>query len=84
MAAYVAAYCAEVRFLAEEPLLSRSCQRLDVARRHETATEKSLRDATARAAKRARRRTTDRALPRFATEHEGRRRLVVEPPLQGC
>ena len=39
----VAAYRAEVRFLAEQPLLTRSYHRLDVERLHETATEKSLR-----------------------------------------
>src|SRR6187431_3614004 len=41
--ACVAAYRAEVRFLAEQPLLLRSFNRLDVGRLHETATEKSLR-----------------------------------------
>ena len=52
-------------FLAEEPLLMRSYNRLDVDRLHETATEKSLRDEIERSAKRARNRTSDRALPRF-------------------
>ncbi len=81
VAACVAAYRAEVRFLADEPLLSRSYQRLDVARLHETATEKSLRAEIKRAAKRARRRTSDRALPRFTAERDGLRHIVVEPPL---
>ncbi len=81
VASCVAAYREEVRFLANEPLLSRSYQRLDVDRLHETATEKSLRAEIARAAKRARSRTSDRALPRLVAEKDGRRRIVDEPPL---
>ena len=77
----VADYRDEVRFLAEQPLLMRSYNRLDVGRLHETATEKSLRDEIERSAKRARNRTSDRALPRFTAEHEGSRRIVEEPPL---
>ncbi len=79
--ACVSSYRAEVRFLAEQPLLMRSYNRLDVGRLHETATEKSLRDEIERSAKRARSRTSDRALPRFTAEHEGRRHIVEEPPL---
>ena len=77
----VAAYRDELRFLAEQPLLMRSYNRLDVGRLHETANEKSLRKEIARSAKRARGRTSDRALPRFVVEHEGVRRIVAEPPL---
>ncbi|HYN64036.1 MAG TPA: DUF2252 domain-containing protein, partial [Candidatus Limnocylindrales bacterium] len=77
----VAAYRAEVGFLAEQPLLMRSYNRLDVKRLHETATEKTLRVEIARAARRARSRTSDRALPRFTREHQGRRQIVDEPPL---
>jgi uncharacterized protein (DUF2252 family) len=79
--ACVGAYRDEVRFLAEQPLLMRSYNRLDVGRLHETATEKSLRDEIERSAKRARSRTSDRALPRFTAEHEGKRQIVEEPPL---
>jgi uncharacterized protein (DUF2252 family) len=79
--ACVAAYRDEVRFLAEQPLLMRSYNRLDVGRLHETATEKSLRDEIERSAKRARTRTSDRALPRFTAEHEGRRHIVEDPPV---
>ena len=79
--ACVAAYRDEVRFLAEQPLLMRSYNRLDVGRLHETATEKSLREEIERSVKRARTRTSDRALPRFTAEHEGTRRIVEEPPL---
>jgi uncharacterized protein (DUF2252 family) len=81
VAACVAAYRQEVRFLADQPLLLRSYQRLDVAHLHETATEKTLRGEIARAAKRARQRTSDRALPRFTAEYGGRRHIVDEPPL---
>lgn len=79
--ACVAAYRDELRFLADQPLLLRSYQRLDVDRLHETATEKTLRGEIARAAKRARQRTSDRALPRFTAEVGGRRHIVDEPPL---
>jgi uncharacterized protein (DUF2252 family) len=79
--ACVAAYRDEVRFLAEQPLLTRSYNRLDVGRLHETVTEKSLRDEIARSAKRARSRTSDRALPRFTAERDGVRQIVEEPPL---
>jgi uncharacterized protein (DUF2252 family) len=79
--ACVRAYRDEVRFLAEQPLLMRSYNRLDVGRLHETATEKSLRDEIERSAKRARSRTSDRALPRFTAERDGKRQIVEEPPL---
>ena len=79
--ACVAAYRDEVRFLAEQPLLMRSYNRLDVGRLHETATEKSLRDEIERSAKRARTRTSDRALPRFTAETDGVRSIVEDPPL---
>src|SRR4051794_15247065 len=75
------AYRDEVTFLADQPLLMRSYNRLDVARLRETATEKTLRAEIKRSAKRARQRTSDRALPRFTREHAGRRRIVEEPPL---
>jgi uncharacterized protein (DUF2252 family) len=79
--ACVAAYRQEVRFLAEQPLLFRSYDRLDVERLHETATEKTLRNEIERSARRARNRTSDRALPRFTSERGGRRQIVEEPPL---
>ena len=81
VASCVSAYRDEVVFLADQPLLMRSYNRLDVERLHETATEKSLRAEIARSAKRARTRTSDRAVPRFTREHEGRRQIVDEPPL---
>ena len=81
VASCVAAYRQEVRFLANEPLLSRSYQRLDLDRLHETTREKSLRRVIMRAAKRARSRTSDRALPRFTTRRGERHRIVDQPPL---
>ncbi|OLT15623.1 hypothetical protein BJF80_09535 [Serinicoccus sp. CUA-874] len=78
--ACVAAYRGELRFLAEQPLLMRSYNRLDVNRLHETATEKTLRKEIHRSAKRARKRTSDRALPKFTTEQAGRRTIVEDPP----
>ncbi len=81
VASCVRAYRDEVVFLADEPLLMRSYNRLDVDRLHETATEKTLRAEIARSAKRARERTSDRALPRFTREHHGQRQIVEEPPL---
>jgi uncharacterized protein (DUF2252 family) len=79
--ACVAAYRGEVRLLAEQPLLSRSYQRLDVDQLIANTAHPSLKAEIDRAARRARSRTSDRALPRFTEEHEGRRRIVEEPPL---
>ena len=81
VASCVRAYRDEVRYLADQPLLMRSYNRLDVERLRETATEKSLRAEIARSARRARQRTSDRALPRFTREHAGLRQIVEEPPL---
>jgi uncharacterized protein (DUF2252 family) len=77
----VAAYRQEVQFMANEPLLLRSYERLDVERLHGRVSDKSLRTEIARAARHARSRTSDRALPRFTTERDGRRQIVDEPPL---
>ena len=76
----VAAYRLEVRRLADEPLFSRSFTRLDVDRlAGETAG--ALAAEVRRSAKRARNRTSDRALPRFTQEVDGMRKIVEEPPL---
>lgn len=79
--ACVAAYREEVRHLADLPLLSRSYQRIDVDRLQDDTHSGPLRDAVRKAARRARRRTSDRAVPRFTQEVQGRRRIVEEPPL---
>jgi uncharacterized protein (DUF2252 family) len=78
----VAGYRAEVRALADTPLLARSYQRLDADRLPQQRTiGRSLRAEIERAAARARRRTSDRALPRFTSERDGQRRIVEDPPL---
>ena len=79
--ACVADYRKELCFLADQPLLLRSYLRLDVDHLHETTTGKSLRGEIERAAKQARQRTSDRALPRFTADSGGRRHIVDEPPL---
>ena len=76
------AYRDEVALLAHMPQLARSYNRLDTERLHETATEKELRDEIRRAGKEARKRTSDRALPKFTDESgEGERRILEDPPL---
>jgi uncharacterized protein (DUF2252 family) len=82
VAACSSAYRAEVRYLADQPLLSRSYERLTVEHLAADADDESLRAEIDRAAERARKRTSDRALPRFTTETKhGGRRIVEEPPL---
>ena len=76
----VAAYREQLWYLAEQPLLARSFERLDVDQLGSDAS-KALRPEVERAARRARRRTSDRALPRFTEQREGTRRIVEEPPL---
>jgi uncharacterized protein (DUF2252 family) len=77
----VAQYRDAVLALAEQPLLARSFERLDVERLRSAATKHSFREEIERAARRARRRTSDRALPRFTERRDGTSRLVEEPPL---
>jgi uncharacterized protein (DUF2252 family) len=74
-------YREQIGYLAEQPLLARSFDRLDVDRLRSAASKASFRDEIERAARRARRRTSDRALPRFTERHDGTARLVEEPPL---
>ena len=77
----VAEYREQIAHLAEQPLLARSFDRLDVDRLRAAATKASFREEIERAARRARRRTSDRALPRFTEQRDGTVRLVEEPPL---
>jgi uncharacterized protein (DUF2252 family) len=77
----VAEYRTQIAALAEQPLLARSYERLDVERMLRTATEPGLRAEIEQSARRARRRTSDRALPRFTEQRAGTRRIVEEPPL---
>ncbi|MGB7447531.1 MAG: DUF2252 domain-containing protein [Ornithinimicrobium sp.] len=76
-----AAYRGEVRLLAEQSLLKRSYNRLDVEGLHASATEKSLRTTIKRSVKKAKKRTSDRAVPKFTYEDAGRRIIAEEPPL---
>jgi uncharacterized protein (DUF2252 family) len=74
-------YREHVQWLAEQPLLARAFERLDVDRLHTAATDKQLRKEILRAAERARQRVSDRALPRFTQQSASGRRIVEEPPL---
>ena len=74
-------YAAEVGKLATEPLLARSYNRLDVSHLKQSVQEKTLREEIKRAAKTARKRTSDRVLPKLTAEVEGRRTIVLEPPI---
>src|SRR4051794_2073990 len=74
-------YREQIAHLAAQPLLARSFDRLDVDRLRSAASRHSFRSEIDRAARRARRRTSDRALPRFTEQHDGTARLVEEPPL---
>ena len=78
--ACVTAYQKEVRRLADLPLLVRAFNRLSVDRLT-TEADGPLERLVTRSAKRARRRTGDRALPRFTHEVDGVRKIVDEPPL---
>lgn len=76
-----AAYRDQLWRLYEQPLLDRSFQWLDREQLLELASTTSLRKRIDKASKRARSRTSDRALPRFTEEHGSQRRIVEEPPL---
>ncbi|MEQ3549130.1 DUF2252 domain-containing protein [Pseudonocardia nematodicida] len=77
----VRAYAAHLRTLADQPLLARSFDLMDVDSLRGDAPHKKSRRAVDKAAERARKRTSDRALPRFVTSDGGDRRIVTEPPL---
>ncbi|MEU4622785.1 DUF2252 domain-containing protein [Actinoplanes sp. NPDC023801] len=77
----VESYREHIAHLADQPLLARSFDRLDVEAMRSAATKASFRESIERAARRARRRTSDRALPRFTERSDGAQRLVEEPPL---
>jgi uncharacterized protein (DUF2252 family) len=77
----VADYRQQIRKLSEEPLLQRWYERLDLERLSTTVSDRTLRAEIERSARRARTRTSDRALPRFTERRNGERRIVEEPPL---
>src|SRR3954451_22427773 len=74
-------YRLQIAALAEQPLLARSYEDLDVHGMLRTAPGTSLRAEIQTSARRARKRTSDRALPRITEERDGARRIVTEPPL---
>ncbi|HYX97265.1 MAG TPA: DUF2252 domain-containing protein [Geodermatophilus sp.] len=74
-------YRLHITALAEQPLLARSYEHLDVDRMLRTTPGADLRAEIETSARRARRRTGDRALPRITEERDGARRIVTEPPL---
>jgi uncharacterized protein (DUF2252 family) len=75
------AYRRQLRQLAGQPLLARSFDRLDIDRMRAELADWSLRGEIERAAKRARTRTSDRALPKLTRERDGARHIVDQPPL---
>ncbi|MGC3994909.1 MAG: DUF2252 domain-containing protein [Propionicimonas sp.] len=77
----VVEYAAEVDKLATLPLLARSYNRLDVSHLKDSVQERTLREEIKRAAKTARRRTSDRVLPKLTEEVDGHRRIIPEPPI---
>jgi len=80
-AACVSAYRRHIRKLSHQPLLERSFDRLAVEQLPKNASDGDLLRAIEGSADRARRRTSDHALPRFTREHKGQRRFLDEPPL---
>ncbi len=77
----VTAYRKHIARLSERPLLARSYEHLEADDLEDRTERKKSRAAVSAAADRARKRTSDRALPRFVTDDGGERRIVVEPPL---
>jgi uncharacterized protein (DUF2252 family) len=77
----VRSYREHLSHLAAQPLLARAYDRLNLDRLHRTAAGVTGQRAIENAAARARKRTSDRALPRFTEQHDGGLRLVEEPPL---
>ncbi|QGF25071.1 DUF2252 domain-containing protein [Raineyella fluvialis] len=77
----VIAYRDEVSALSKEPLLRRAYDQLDVDRLHDTVSDKTLRKEVKRAAEAARRRTSDRKLPKLAGGATHATRILDDPPL---
>ena len=77
----VAAYRRQIARLAEQPLLARSFDRMDIDRMRLEMADWSLRGEIERSANLARNRTSDRALPKLTRERDGMRSLVEQPPL---
>jgi uncharacterized protein (DUF2252 family) len=79
----VRAYRDHLARLAEQPLLERAYERVDLDRLRGVATDPATLHEIERAVRRARRKTSDRALPRFTEGGGGNgdRRIVDDPPL---
>ncbi|MCA0295325.1 MAG: DUF2252 domain-containing protein [Actinobacteria bacterium] len=77
----VVEYAAEVGQLASEPLMARSYNRLEVSRLKKSVADKTLRHEIKRAADSARKRTSDRVLPKLTAEVDGHRHILAEPPI---
>ena len=79
----VRAYRDHLARLAEQPLLERAYERVDLDRLRGAATDPATLNEIERATRRARRKTSDRALPRFTEGGgaDGDRRIVDDPPL---
>jgi uncharacterized protein (DUF2252 family) len=76
-----AAYRRQIARLAEQPLLGRSFDRMDIDRMRLEMADWSLRAEIERSANLARHRTSDRALPKLTRERNGVRRIVEQPPV---
>jgi uncharacterized protein (DUF2252 family) len=76
-----AAYRRQIARLAGQPLLARSFDRMDIDRMRREMVDWSLRDEIERAANLARRRTSDRSLPKLTREHNSVRQIVEQPPV---
>lgn len=79
--ACVDAYRDEIANLADRPLFERAFNRIDLDRLTSKDLNPKLLKEIKRAAAKAMRRTSDRALPKFAQESEGSLRITPEPPL---
>ena len=76
-----AAYRRQIGRLAEQPLLGRSFDRMDIDRMRLEMADWSLRAEIERSANLARHRTSDRALPKLTRERDGERHIVELPPV---
>lgn len=79
--ACVEAYRDEVSFLSKQPLLWRAYNHLDIDALHDTITEKSLKDEIKRATASARKRTSDRKLPKITGGEAETLHILEDPPL---
>ena len=77
----VVAYRDEMNLLAHEPLFRRSFNRMDVPSLNAHVRDATLKTEIRRALATARKRTSDRALPKMTTDTGEGRRIVEEPPL---